>query len=611
MPKTLPAALTTVMDAGVFDPYLKVQLFSEDPDAPVTVDVLSFKITDVTAECVIPYAIPYLSNACFRIVRGAVIAGTPSTIHTIWYVITSMRSGPQGIKLEGHALPPQYNSFDGCIWYMDVIDKICGNLGWMVDKTVTYENPAAAWLSYLFYPDGRNLTMTNMQAFFNLLAQKYLIFPAENCTGLFFFQATAAKAKDYDVTDDLLSYERMTAARRLLWRDELNTVHYSGSATNPVHNLGYIDSIQGAAPTNKASPKPFKSSKLPVHLKYRTGDVVKLGTSANYFQGRIKVTEVFDPKASPSWHVVLEPLCWFNSTEGGALPSTIEAAAPYTPLHTGYFNGILSAADNNIQSAMDTIDNHAHALLYAPIAKGVTNGDAHDHLGGDGGQVDHVNLANKGSSTHAALDTFLAEFNTYRRNRWQYVGQAIEHFDAIPGWTWLYDPTGTAGYKAAANSIFAVQPDDTNKATFFYQTGTTFAAKWIWMIASCGYNSEVGIRIDNGTSNEVLEFLVKYESAAKRKIIKRVTTGGVATSTDFVIGLPTRPFFLYLNMTYAAPNMSYGMSIRDDLGVLDAMGTVVISTATLNPSRYGILFTKATNGGNQISYVDAWSQTVT
>ena len=36
--------------------------------------------------------------------------------------------------------------------------------------------------------------------------------------------------------------------------------------------------------------------------------------------------------------------------------------------------------------------NHDHATVYAPIAKGVTNGDSHDHNGGDGAQISHANL---------------------------------------------------------------------------------------------------------------------------------------------------------------------------------------------------------------------------
>lgn len=41
---------------------------------------------------------------------------------------------------------------------------------------------------------------------------------------------------------------------------------------------------------------------------------------------------------------------------------------------------------------------------YAPIAKGVTNGDSHDHNGGDGAQINHTTLSNIGTNTHAQID---------------------------------------------------------------------------------------------------------------------------------------------------------------------------------------------------------------
>jgi hypothetical protein len=77
---------------------------------------------------------------------------------------------------------------------------------------------------------------------------------------------------------------------------------------------------------------------------------------------------------------------------------------------------LTTLAGNDILYVWDTSDGDSAAivysdliaqinLLYAPIATGVTNGNTHDHVGGDGAQIDHdgtANLTNSFSHTQYA-----------------------------------------------------------------------------------------------------------------------------------------------------------------------------------------------------------------
>lgn len=151
------------------------------------------------------------------------------------------------------------------------------------------------------------------------------------------------------------------------WKDTAETLNTSGDLTKPQWNLGFVDTdVLGSVPTVLSDPYyKFELKCAPVHLNITDGDKLHF---ESYFQtdptkvidALVWVSEHFDSEKAPAWYQIIKSITIFNSVEGGALPSTIERVANYTPLNTSNFEKILSSKDNNLQAAMETIDNHTH-----------------------------------------------------------------------------------------------------------------------------------------------------------------------------------------------------------------------------------------------------------
>jgi photosystem II stability/assembly factor-like uncharacterized protein len=225
----------------------------------------------------------------------------------------------------------------------------------------------------------------------------------------------------------LLSYFLIGAGKPELYIfDAANVQEY------PTHNLGYLEST-ATAPNRNTAPNAPQFDPFPIHLKYLTGDHVTINllpTAETYEVRRAEVTEELNLNADYiPWRVYIIPTEWLSTTEAGTLPGTIEQAAPYTPLVTIGFNNNLDSSVNNLQSFADRVDDlilasfddtegdpadvagsaadgtsvysarrdHVHKGATATHTHTglVTNGDSHDHAGGDGAAIPTGGIASK------------------------------------------------------------------------------------------------------------------------------------------------------------------------------------------------------------------------
>jgi hypothetical protein len=66
-----------------------------------------------------------------------------------------------------------------------------------------------------------------------------------------------------------------------------------------------------------------------------------------------------------TWQWQARVLDVFGNTEGGTLPYETMSSFNYIPLNTSEFNGVLTDHENNLQSAMDKIDDHPQYILHS------------------------------------------------------------------------------------------------------------------------------------------------------------------------------------------------------------------------------------------------------
>ncbi len=360
--RTLAAPLETALNAG-HEPYLQLQYALNSGwtwhDAPYS--IIEYKMGGLELN-VKSYGSALFDAYAIRIKRGAYTNHVAYyETSSLYYVNSKYISEKDMVVIEASILPKgNYTrySVNGNQTYKQIIDAICSNYGY----TATYENPGAAYWSNIFYPAGRTLVMQSPHYIFTLLRQKMFIYALDDNDNEIYFRQwlddSLVGTGGHPSLETLTTFDYIEQYslqyRTLMWRDENMTLHYYPDPVFfpnlPYFNLGYLES--GASTPTCYQSWHLNEDKRSFHLKYQDGDIICC-SSGTY---QIKVYEIFNRKHSPSLYLQFIALPKFTTTEAGPLPSTIEAAAPYTPLNTSFFNKNLNSSQNNLQAFAEKVD---------------------------------------------------------------------------------------------------------------------------------------------------------------------------------------------------------------------------------------------------------------
>ena len=360
--RTVDPILHAALQAGTGQPIVKAYVgYANGTVKNSHTTVWAYKLAGTTLEFWIPSTTNFGSDQeQIWLERGLTIAGVDYTLTTGRFWIWEEEYLPNSVtRFKGGLVPHEYYSDAGDDSYDNVITTFFAAFG----KTVSYKDDAEAWLAYQFLPAGRQILMNSADRFLNMLRQKRLIGACDNGgedVRLYSADVLGASVATLDFPDDFKLFTTRQRSRQFIWRDEIQATHQEGAVTDPIHNLGYLEST-ASAPARKSSTFEFVGYLRP-DLRLQDGDTIKAAvygaTKSATFFGLFTEEWEHGPGKPPAWRLKVEADPVFHSTEGGALPSTIERVSNYTPLNTSTFDAVLPSTANNLQAAMEILDEH-------------------------------------------------------------------------------------------------------------------------------------------------------------------------------------------------------------------------------------------------------------
>jgi len=384
--RTLDATLQAAMEAqsgeGIFQVQIHNGLHSTiDEDSTYNLTPTRYKIDNLELTVTIDIVSWYAANwgtVFVRVGRGRKVSGVDYYHYTPWYFYHSATTNRKEITLHCNIFPDNKSistAGDGSVETTldNAINQV--NYGAGAPAYNSFSLPAETewWHGIQFYPTGKILQAQNAANLPGILKQKYLAYLYANDNN-----ELTAISKNYNYGNETpiaiagttiinITIDSISHARYFTWRDEADTIHTSGSSTRPLHNLGFIEST--VTPELDGYQNGITIT-IPVDLQLEPLDFLEITEAANVENGNLgprylgycEIIETFDPKERIAWYQTLKSIDWLSNTAGGAMPSTIERVAAYTPLVSTGFDGNLTPSVNNLQALAQAVDDLPRSL---------------------------------------------------------------------------------------------------------------------------------------------------------------------------------------------------------------------------------------------------------
>ena len=272
-------------------------------------------------------------------------------------------------------------------------------------------------------------------------------------------------------------------------------------------------------------------------------------------------------------------------------------------------SGVHSIAGvTGLQTALDSksATSHDHAATYAPIAKGVTNGDSHDHVGGDGAQIAYSGLSGLPTlGTAAAQNTGAFE-----------AAGAVSTHAAI---------TTTHGISSFGASLVDDADAGTARTTLGLGTAATTASTDYATSAhnhSGTYEPAATVEISAALADD--DTVPIYDTSAtaqKKSLVSRIWTYIAAKLTSYAGDLTAKSFSLSGNISAAAwttagirhKNVAATLTDTSSSGTVATAytnvlgGNTIAASNTVTFTNYATMYLAAPVSGTNVTITNAFS----